>query len=264
MLRFEPAAAPAARGALLPQAQGAAPGRERTSPGPRMRPRRSVVDRVKPRASRPRRGRSSGCGCSGCWWLRCSRSCSSGCGTCRSSTPGLLQDGGPEPGPPGGGPRAAWPHPRPDGHNIMVGDQVTQDITLSRVAAQQHPEVVGQLAALLGITDEPDRVRPRQRSVQPVQTGPHHRRTPRCPTSSTSASTPRCSPASPPWPTPTDLSRRARPACQMLGYVGQINGAELQAHSRRGTSWATCSDRAGSRPSTRRPCGARRASTRWR
>lgn len=33
----------------------------------------------------------------------------------------------------------------------MVGDQVTQDLTLSRVAAQQHPEVVGSLATLLGI-----------------------------------------------------------------------------------------------------------------
>ncbi|HTZ09793.1 MAG TPA: penicillin-binding protein 2 [Acidimicrobiales bacterium] len=34
---------------------------------------------------------------------------------------------------------------------VMVGDQVTRDITLARVAAQQHPEVIGQLAALLGI-----------------------------------------------------------------------------------------------------------------
>ena len=38
---------------------------------------------------------------------------------------------------------------RADG--VMVGDQVTRDITLSRVSAQQHPAVVGQLAALLGI-----------------------------------------------------------------------------------------------------------------
>jgi penicillin-binding protein 2 len=35
--------------------------------------------------------------------------------------------------------------------NILVGNQVTQDITLSRVSAQQHPAVVGQLAALLGL-----------------------------------------------------------------------------------------------------------------
>lgn len=37
------------------------------------------------------------------------------------------------------------------GGATMVGDQVTQDITLSRVGAQQHPEVVGALAALLGV-----------------------------------------------------------------------------------------------------------------
>ena len=37
------------------------------------------------------------------------------------------------------------------GGDVMVGDQVTRDITLARVAAQQHPEVIGQLAALLGI-----------------------------------------------------------------------------------------------------------------
>src|SRR5579862_8093645 len=30
----------------------------------------------------------------------------------------------------------------------MVGDQVTEDLTLSRVAAQQHPEVVSALSAL--------------------------------------------------------------------------------------------------------------------
>jgi penicillin-binding protein 2 len=32
----------------------------------------------------------------------------------------------------------------------LVGDQVTEDITLSRVSAQQHPEVVSSLATLLG------------------------------------------------------------------------------------------------------------------
>jgi penicillin-binding protein 2 len=34
----------------------------------------------------------------------------------------------------------------------MVGDQVTEDITLSRVSAQQHPSVVAALSTLLGIT----------------------------------------------------------------------------------------------------------------
>jgi penicillin-binding protein 2 len=36
------------------------------------------------------------------------------------------------------------------GGQTMVGDQVTQDITLSRVSAQQHPGVVAALATLLG------------------------------------------------------------------------------------------------------------------
>lgn len=34
--------------------------------------------------------------------------------------------------------------------SVLVGDQVTEDITLSRVSAQQHPEVVSSLATLLG------------------------------------------------------------------------------------------------------------------
>ena len=34
----------------------------------------------------------------------------------------------------------------------LVGDQVTQDITLAREAAQQHPQVVASLATLLGVT----------------------------------------------------------------------------------------------------------------
>jgi penicillin-binding protein 2 len=36
----------------------------------------------------------------------------------------------------------------------LVGDKVTRNITLSRVSAEQHPDVVGELAALLGLTDQ--------------------------------------------------------------------------------------------------------------
>ncbi|MHB8681802.1 MAG: penicillin-binding protein 2 [Acidimicrobiales bacterium] len=53
----------------------------------------------------------------------------------------------------------------------MVGDQVTQDITLSRVAAQQHPAVVGALAALLGTTGaqiEADLANPQYSLYKPV------------------------------------------------------------------------------------------------
>ena len=38
------------------------------------------------------------------------------------------------------------------GGATMVGDQVTQDVTLARAAAQQHPEVVASLSTLLGVT----------------------------------------------------------------------------------------------------------------
>ncbi len=53
----------------------------------------------------------------------------------------------------------------------MVGDEVTQDITLSRVAAQQHPEVVGALAALLGVSTakiESDLANPQYSLYKPV------------------------------------------------------------------------------------------------
>ena len=36
--------------------------------------------------------------------------------------------------------------------NPLVGNEVTEQITLSRVAAAQHPEVIGNLAALVGET----------------------------------------------------------------------------------------------------------------
>ena len=35
--------------------------------------------------------------------------------------------------------------------NVLVGNQVAQDITLSRSTAEMHPEVVAELSALLGI-----------------------------------------------------------------------------------------------------------------
>ena len=51
---------------------------------------------------------------------------------------------------------------------------------------------------------------------------------------------------------------------QMLGYVGQINGAELGRTSRRATSSGTSTARAGSRTSTRAYLRGDPGSTRWR
>ena len=115
--------------------------RARTRPsGPRMRPRRSVVDRVMRRASPRRRAPSSACGCSG---VRGGRAV-----LAHVHPPvvpagprhlGLLQDGDRQPGAHGRGARARAGSSLDRSDNIMVGDQVTQDITLSRVSAQEHP-----------------------------------------------------------------------------------------------------------------------------
>ncbi len=62
--------------------------------------------------------------------------------------------------------------------NPLVGNVVTEQITLSRVAAQHNPAVIGRLAALVGKTPAADRGRPRQPAVQPVQAGADHERRP--------------------------------------------------------------------------------------
>ena len=171
-------------------------------------------------------------------------------------TLGVLADGDRQPGPRRRGPRPAGAHHRPAAVDIIVGDQVTRNITLSRVAAQQHPAVVGQLAALLGISAaqiEADLANVQFSLYEPVPIlenaplsdvlyiGEHASMFPGV---STVADTNRTYPLGP-------------TGAQMLGYVGQITSQQLQANSRRDTSWATCSGRADSRTSTSRRCGAR-------
>ncbi len=145
-----------------------------------------------------------------------------------------------------------------------MGDQVTQDITLSRVAAQEHPAVVGQLAALLGISSaqiEADLANVQYSLYKPVPIlenaplsdvlyiGEHASMFPGV---STVADTNRTYPL-------------GQTGVQMLGYVGQISSTQLQAHPvRRATNSATSTGRAGSRTSTRRRCGVDPASTRSR
>jgi penicillin-binding protein 2 len=117
--------------------------------------------------------------------------------------------------------------------NIIVGDQVTQDITLSRVSAQEHPAVVGQLAALLGISSaqiQADLANVQYSLYKPVPIlesaplsdvlyiGEHASMFPGV---STVADTNRTYPL-------------GQTGVQMLGYVGQISSAQLQAHQSQG------------------------------
>ncbi len=117
--------------------------------------------------------------------------------------------------------------------SIMVGDQVTQDITLSRVSAQEHPAVVGQLAALLGLSSaqiEADLANVQYSLYKPVPIlenaplsdvlyiGEHASMFPGV---STVADTNRTYPL-------------GQTGVQMLGYVGQISSQQLQAHQSEG------------------------------
>jgi penicillin-binding protein 2 len=118
-------------------------------------------------------------------------------------------------------------------NNIIVGDQVTQDITLARVAAQEHPAVVGQLAALLGMSSaqiEADLANVQYSLYKPVPIlenaplsdvlyiGEHASMFPGV---STVADTNRTYPL-------------GQTGVQMLGYVGQISSTQLQAHQSEG------------------------------
>jgi penicillin-binding protein 2 len=116
---------------------------------------------------------------------------------------------------------------------IIVGDQVTRDITLSRVSAQQHPAVVGQLAALLGIPSaqiDADLANVQYSLYKPVPIlenapladvlfiGEHASMFPGV---STVADTNRTYPLN-------------QTGVQMLGYVGQITSLQLQANQSQG------------------------------
>jgi len=117
--------------------------------------------------------------------------------------------------------------------SIVVGDQVTRDITLSRVSAQEHPAVVGQLAALLGISSaqiEADLANVQYSLYKPVPIlesaplsdvlyiGEHASMFPGV---STVADTNRTYPLD-------------QTGVQMLGYVGQITSQQLQANQSEG------------------------------
>ena len=117
--------------------------------------------------------------------------------------------------------------------NVMVGNQVTEDITLSRLSAEQHPEVVGRLAALLGVTPaqiQADLSNTQYSLYKPVPVlenapisdvlyiGEHSTQFPGV---SATADTTRTYPM-------------GQTGVQMLGYLGGITSDELNAHKSQG------------------------------
>jgi len=119
------------------------------------------------------------------------------------------------------------------GSKILVGDKVKRNITLARVAAQQHPEVVSRLAALLNTTAkaingdlannqfslyEPVPIVENATLSDVLYIGEHAALFPGV---SISSGTQRTHPY-------------GATGAQMLGYVRQINGTELAAHSAQG------------------------------
>jgi penicillin-binding protein 2 len=117
--------------------------------------------------------------------------------------------------------------------SILVGDKVTRNITLSRVAADQHPAVVGQLAALFDISTktivgdlnndqfslyEPVPIVENAPLSDVLYIGEHGAEFPGVSVSSGTQLT---------YPQGTT-------GAQMLGYVRQINSSELAAHNRQG------------------------------
>jgi penicillin-binding protein 2 len=117
--------------------------------------------------------------------------------------------------------------------SVLVGDQVTRTITLSRVAAVQHPEVVGQLAALLDMTTKTindDLLNDQFSLYEPVPILQNAPLTDVLYIGEHAAMFPGVSVSS--------GSQRTHPlsttGAQMLGYVRQINASELAAHPGRG------------------------------
>jgi penicillin-binding protein 2 len=119
------------------------------------------------------------------------------------------------------------------GGATLVGDSVTRNITLARVAEEQHPEVVGMLAALLDLTTqdiyndlsnnqfslyEPVPILENAPLGDVLYIGEHAAEFPGVSVTSGTQLT---------YPNTTA-------GAQMLGYVRQINGPELKAHSAEG------------------------------
>jgi penicillin-binding protein 2 len=115
----------------------------------------------------------------------------------------------------------------------LVGNKVTEDITLSQLSAEQHPGVVGQLAALLGISPaqiEADLNNPRYSLYKPV---PILENAPMAAVAAVKEN-----PDLYPGVSAQVDSQLAYPmdqtGVQMLGYTRQITSEELSAHTDQG------------------------------
>ncbi len=216
-------------GHFYPKPKTQRPGRQKQPATPRMRPRRSVVDRVMPSSepSAPRtivRLRVVGVLVAALfalmfvrlWYLQVLDT-SAYSQTVAQNQVRLVQ----------------LPAQRGlildrTGSNILAGDQVTRNITLARVAAQAHPDVVSELAALLDLS--PATIDGKLNDVQfslyepvPILTN--------APVSDVLYIDEHASLF--PGVSITSGTVRTHPygaiGAQMLGYVRQINGAELSA-----------------------------------
>ena len=128
---------------------------------------------------------------------------------------------------------------------VLAGNQVNQEIVLSRIEASQHPSVIGQVAALVGKT--PDQIStilndPRYDPYQPapvlsdapdstIQFLEQHQG--EFPGVSVQSTTTRIYP------------QGGDSATHVLGYVGAISAAELKAHPKAGYSQASSFGQSG-------------------
>ncbi len=126
--------------------------------------------------------------------------------------------------------------------NPLVNNQVVEQITLSQVAAEQHPEVVGRLAALIGQTTAQIDATMSDRRFSPYKPVPVLDKAPLSdilyikehqddfPGVSSVQTTERTYPQLE-LPGP---AQSGYPAAQTLGYVSTINAAELKARQSQG------------------------------
>lgn len=128
---------------------------------------------------------------------------------------------------------------------VLVGNQISQDIVLSRQEAEQHPEVIGQVAALVGKTPAEVKAILKDPKFDPYQPAPVM----------TDASVETIQflqehPGDYPGVSVEQSSHRVYPqggttAAHVLGYTGAISAEELKANPRAGYSQASIYGKTG-------------------
>ncbi len=119
-------------------------------------------------------------------------------------------------------------------NTLLVGDQVQQEIVLSRSAAAEHPEVIGAVAALVG---QPESYV--QSQLKSVQYGPYQPVPVMLDAPMATVQFLQAHESQFPGVSVEQITQRIYPqggdlAPHVLGYVGDINGAELKAHPNQG------------------------------